>query len=69
MIIKKRVQGHDILLDYKVIEKYPRYTRYGVYKIVNKSKKIFLYTMCLTNLQISKIVQAGYMISDEEVFE
>lgn len=69
MLIKKRVQGHDILLEYKVIEKYPRYTRYGVYKILNKSKKIFLYTTCLTNQQISKIIQAGYMINDEEVFE
>ena len=64
MRIKKRVQGHDILLDYKKVKKYPNgYTLYNVYK-----DKIFLYRTCLTSLQIKEIKDAGYMVSDEEVF-
>ena len=70
MIIKKRVEGQDILLDYKRVKSYQHgFTKYRVYKVLSKSKRIFLYTTCLTRLQVSKIVQAGYMITDEEVLE
>jgi len=68
MKIKKRVQGHDIILDYRVLKKYPHFTRYKVYKMLSKTKRLFLYTTCLTSLQIKDIKNAGYILTDEEVF-
>lgn len=66
MIIKKRVQGHDITLEYVVLKKYPRFTTFNVYRLFKTTKKL-LYTTCLTRLQIQDIKRAGYVINDEEV--
>ena len=64
MIIKKRVQGTDIILEYEEKKTYPHgFTTYDVYKITGK--KIFLYTTTLTKSQIEKIKTAGYMINEE----
>ena len=69
MIIKKRVQGQDIILDYRRIKSYPHgFTTYRVYKMLSKSKRIFLYTTSLNDLQMKNIIEAGYMIYDEGVF-
>lgn len=68
MLIKKRVQGKDIILDYRETKTYPHgYTRYSVYKVLTKRK--FLYNTCLTSLQLDKIKKAGYVIFDEEELE
>lgn len=70
MKIEKKVQGHSIILDYRRVRKYPHgYVLYNVYKMLGKAKRIFLYKTCLTSLQIEEIKDAGYMISDEEVFD
>ncbi len=65
MKITKKVQGHNIVLEYKKVKKYPHgYSLYNVYK-----DNVFLYRTCLTSLQIKEIKEAGYVTSDEEVFE
>jgi len=69
MIIKKRVQGEYITLEYKLLKKYPRFTTYNVYKVAKNNKKTLLYTTCLTKLQLEQIRDSGYLICDEEVFE
>lgn len=70
MIIKKRVQGHDIILDYKRVKSYPHgFTTYRVYKMLSKSKRVFLYNTCLTSLQLKELADSDYVITDEEVFE
>lgn len=70
MIIKKRVQGHDIILDYKRVKSYPNgFTEYRVYKMLGKSKRVFLYNTCLTSLQLKELADKDYVITDEEVFE
>ncbi len=63
MKIKKKVQGHIIILEYKKVKKYKDgYTLYDVYK-----QGEFLYRTCLTSVQLREIKEAGYMTSDEEV--
>lgn len=62
MKITKKVQGHDIVLEYKKVKKYNGYTLYDVYK-----NNVFVYRTCLTSLQIKEIKQAGYMLNEEEV--
>ena len=64
MLITKKVEGHSIVLDYKPIKKYPHYTIYEVYKD-NK----YLYNTCFTNSQLKRIIDAGYVTSDEEVVD
>lgn len=63
MKITKKVQGHNIVLEYKKVKKYLNgYTLYNVYK-----DNVFLYRTCLTSLQIKEIKEAGYMLNEEEV--
>jgi hypothetical protein len=70
MKVKKKVQGKDIELNYRRVKKYPHgYILYNVYKMLGKTKRIFLYRMCLTSSQIKEIEKTGYMITDEEVFK
>ena len=70
MIIKKRVQGHDIILDYKRVKSYQHgFTKYRVYKMLGKSKRVFLYNTCLTSLQLKELADNDYIVTDEEVFE
>ena len=65
MQIKKKVQGHDIVLDYKRVKKYPNgYILYNVYK-----QGVFIYRTCLTSLQVKEIKEAGYVLNEEEVFD
>ena len=65
MRIKKRLQGHDIILDYKRVKKYKNgYALYDVYK-----QGVFLYRTCLTKLHIADMERTGYLVNDEEVFE
>ena len=64
MKIKKRVNGHDIILDYKPVKVYPN--KYTIYDVYNGNK--YLYRVCLNDLDIVKIKENGYMINDEEVF-
>jgi len=61
MKIIKKVQGHDIELDYRLDKKYPRYNVFNVYK-----DNVFLYRTCLTDLQIKDLVLNGYVISEDE---
>lgn len=64
MKIKKRIMGHDIILEHRVVKVYPnRFTLYDVYK-----GNQFLYRICFTDLELVHIKENGYMISDEEVF-
>lgn len=64
MKIKKHVNGHDIILDYKPIKVYSN--KYTIYDVYNGNK--YLYRVCLNDLDIVKIKENGYMINDEEVF-
>lgn len=68
MKIKKKVQGQDVELEFVKIKDYPRYGLYQVYKIIN-GKRIPLYKVCYTNLQIKEIIKNKNIITDEEVFE
>lgn len=68
MLIKKIINGHIIVLEYRRVKKYRnRFTLYRVYKRIGKSKRIFLYNTCLTDLQLKEIVKRKYLIT-EEVF-
>ncbi len=62
MKIKKKVQGHYIILDYKKAKKYKNFTMYDVFK-----QGVFLYSTSLTKLQLRELKEAGYLTSDEEV--
>ncbi len=68
MKIRKTVQGHVIELELVKIKNYPRYGLYQIYKLEN-GKRIPLYQECYTRLQIKDIVDKGYCVTDEEVFE
>ncbi|MBP5427015.1 MAG: hypothetical protein J6Y29_03885 [Clostridiales bacterium] len=66
MKIIKRVQGHDIVLDYKRVKSYPHgFIRFRVYKMLGKYKRVFLYNTCLTSLDIKRIKRNGYQINEE----
>lgn len=70
MRIIKKVQGRDVILEYKKIKSYlDRFTTYRVYKVISKSKRVFLYNTCLTSSQLQELVERNYIITDEEVFE
>lgn len=66
MIIKKRVRGHIIELDYRPVKTFKNkiYTLYDVYL-----KDKFLYRTCLDFVQLRDIRQAGYKIECEEADE
>lgn len=64
MIITKKVQGHDIKLEYKKVKQYTGYTLYNVYK-----NGVFIYQTCLSKLQLKEIKEAGYVTNDEEVLD
>lgn len=68
MIITKKVQGRDVILEYKRVKTY-RFTLYRVYKVLSKSKRVFLYNTSLTNSQLEELVKNKYIIDSEEVFE
>jgi hypothetical protein len=68
MRIKKKVQGKWIDLELEIIKKYPRYTRYQVYKLVG-NERIPAYTECYSNWQLVELAKNGYVISEEPVEE
>lgn len=62
MIVKKIVEGYNILLDYRKVKEYSnKFTLYDVYRN-NK----FLYRTCLDKLQLKKLEEVGYLINNEE---
>lgn len=65
MIIKKKVQGKIIPLEMETIKKYPRYTRYQIYKREN-GKRIPLYTTCYTDLQLVELAKRNFFIDEED---
>lgn len=68
MKIKKRIEGHDIVLEYEKVKRYPQgFTSFKVYKILNDTKKLFLYIVSLSDLEIKEIEKTGYILK-EEVF-
>lgn len=70
MKIKKKVNGIEVILDYRRVKRYNnRYVLYNVYKILSKTKRIFLYRTCLSDLQKVEIELSGYMLDEEEEFE
>lgn len=66
MRLKKKVQGKWIDLDYIELKRYPRYTRYQVYKLEGNDW-IPIYTECLSPYQLAEIVKNRYIIADEPV--
>lgn len=69
MKIKKRIEGKDIILDYKRVKRYNGYILFNVYQCISKSKRKYLYKTCLTPLDIKLLSEKDFIISDEEVFE
>ena len=60
MKIIKKVQGHEIILEYRKIKEYPHgYTLYDVYNFDR-----FLYKTCLTELDIIEIKRNKYTINE-----
>lgn len=68
MRIKKYVQGKWIDLEFEKIKKYPRYTRYQVYKVLG-NERIPVYTECLSNWQIVQLSKNRFIITEEPVEE
>ena len=68
MRIKKYVQGKWIDLEFVKIKKYPRYTRYQVYKVVG-NERIPVYTECYSNWQLVQLAKNRYIVSEEPVEE
>ena len=68
MKILKRVQGHDIILDYRRVKRYShRFTVYNVYKMLGKAKRVFLYRTSLSDFQLKELVKQKYVISEESL--
>lgn len=68
MRIKKYVQGKWIDLEFVKIEKYPRYTRYQVYR-VDGDKLTPMYTECYSDYQMVQLAKKRYIVSEEPVEE
>jgi len=68
MRIKKYVQGKWIDLELEKIKKYPRYTRYQVYRL-DGDKRTPLYTECYSNWQLVELAKKRYIVSEEPVGE
>jgi hypothetical protein len=64
MRIKKYVQGKWIDLELVKIKKYPRYTRYQVYKVVD-NELIPVYTECYSDYQFRELMRNKYIVNEE----
>lgn len=62
MIVRKRVQGHIIELEYKYIKNYGRFNLYEVYK-----GNELLYKTCLDMIQIKNIICNDYNLNFEVI--